>query len=96
VHWRIPPAQIASLTLLSYEQSLSTEISNCEEKEKPSELLYSYTDKYTLMGLPVIVDYSLHSQVIELRIGSDIIYTIDALAVPIGFDSQTQGDLTHG
>ena len=82
LHWRMNVAQFTALELVAKGFT----ITNVVEAEIPQELLPKVPQSHTLMGLPIVLDKDMNNHWIELRRGAEVLYRIDALAVPVGFD----------
>lgn len=86
--WKMHPAQLFALETRAFNNSTTVETTEyaLDKTEETRELVPErYTHNITLFGLPVEVDrlYSYHS--IGLYHGDKLIYSIDAIGVPIGF-----------
>lgn len=83
--WGMPPAQVCQMHLntLMNPVSVTTEIK--EDRELHKVLTHTQTPTY-LMGIPVVIDKNLPNSVVQLRWNGAVLFTIECLAIPVGFE----------
>jgi hypothetical protein len=78
LHWKMHPAQLFALFKLELKNVTVLE-TECKE------ILPELKHKYTLLGIPVVIDLEQSKYKVDLCSEYEVEYRIDGLAVPMEF-----------
>ena len=82
--WGVPPAQYFAMQLWGLQDPVMV-----VTKHTKDEVITKLTaNNDTLLGLPLVLDDSLPPSTIQLRYQGAVLYEIQSLAIPCGFEQE--------
>jgi hypothetical protein len=82
--WGVPPAQYFSMQLWGIQDPVEVVLKHTNDETT----LKLQANNDTLLGLPLVLDDSLPPSTVQLRYQGAVLYEIQQLAVPCGFEEE--------